>query len=322
MGAIGQESVREDPGQVEASRGWLTGRHPLMRKLRDSIQLHARGILPVMILGEPGTGKERVAKAIHELSGRSANPFVAVSLPASSETLIESELFGHEEGAFTGAVARRIGRLEQAGIGTVFLDEVGDASTQIQIKLLRAMDPGEFTRVGGCDVLLMKARVVAATNAPLDALRRSGRLREDFLGRLTGIRLLVPPLRDRLSDLPDLTLALLKEHAEKTGRPARRVSGSGLRLLERHAWPSNVRELRQVLWQCASWVEKEEVDSSDIERAMDTCAEQPSGGSVDEAQRIREALIQEKGVILRAARRLGMGRSTLYEKLSRYGIDA
>lgn len=310
----------EQVSPAEGLERWLTGRHPSMRKLRESILLQARGVLPVLILGEPGTGKERVARALHELSGRKDSPFVAISLPASSESLIESELFGHELGAFTGAMGRRVGRLEQANGGTVFLDEVGDAPLQCQIKLLRAIDPGEFSRVGGLDVLHLNARIVAATNADPEALLRNGRVRQDFLGRLAGVRLRIPPLRDRLSDLPELTSALLEDHATRTGLPARRVSESGLRILEKHKWPSNVRELRQVLWQGAAWTDSEELAPEAIERVMESRLGESASAPADEAMRIRDALRLEGGVRSRAAKRLGMGRSTLYEKLSRYQI--
>jgi DNA-binding NtrC family response regulator len=249
MGTRMKEITPEGAGSDAVLERWLTGSHPSMRKLRDDVRLHARGILSVLIEGEPGTGKERVARALHELSGRIEEPFIAINLAAISAGLLESELFGHEKGAFTGATERRIGHFERAASGMVFLDEIGDAPAQSQIRMLRAMDPGEFTRVGGSETLAMKARIVAATNANPEAS-----LRADFFDRVAGIRLHVPPLRERLSDLPMLSLALLQEHATRTGSTAQGVSDAGLALLAGHSWPDNVRGLKRVVWQCASWV--------------------------------------------------------------------
>lgn len=319
----GPVSVRKRMDAEGVLERWLVGRHPLMEALRGHVRRHARGVLPVLIEGLPGTGKERVARALHALSHRSDRPFIAISLPATSEALVESDLFGHEEGAFTGALARRIGCLERAAEGTAFFDEIADASPYFQVKLLRAMDPGEFTRVGGNEVLFTKARIVAATNTSPEALRRTGRLREDFLGRIGAIRIRVPALRDRLSDLPKLAAAILEENHSKTGHPARRVSDAGLRILERQEWPSNIRDLRNVLLQCTSWVEKEEVGASDIEFALnDRCGEEPLLAKPShEADRLRDALRQEGGVVVRAMRRLGMGHTVFYEKLAKHGID-
>lgn len=294
-----------------------------MRALRESIVRHARGSLPVLIEGEPGTGKERVARAIHGASGRSTRPFIANSLAASAPALLDSELFGHEEGAFTGAADRRIGWLERAGNGTVFLDEIFDAPLHCQAKLLRAIDPGEFCRQGGSEVLHLRARLVSATNVSPEELLRSGRLREDFFGRIGAIRIRVPALRERLSDLTDLARSILEEDAAKTGRPARFVTKAGIRLLEGQSWPSNVRDLSNVLLQCASWVEVEAVDSPDIEEALRSRGRRIIGhpALMSEEDRIREVLRQERGVVARAMRRLGMGRSTIYERFEKYGIE-
>lgn len=295
---------------------WLTGDHSLMRKLRESVRLHAQGLLSVLIEGEPGTGKERVARALHELSGRYREPFVAINLAAISAQLLESELFGHEKGAFTGANERRIGHFERAAGGIVFLDEVGDAPPQSQIRMLRAMDPGEFTRVGGHETILMKARILAATNAKPEAS-----LRADFLDRVAGIRLLVPPLRERLSDLPILSRSLLEEHARKTGSSARSVSDEALGILSRHRWPDNVRGLKRVLWQCASWVRGPEIAVSDVERAMEGLGQRVLLGSISELHRFQQVLREERGIVTRAAERLGLGRTQFYQRLKDLGLD-
>lgn len=314
--------VRRQPADDILSRS-LVGQHPLMRALRESVKRHARGSLPVLIEGEPGTGKERVARALHDVSNRFTRPFIANSLAASAPSLLESELFGHERGGFTGASDQRVGCMERAEDGTVFLDEILDAPIHCQAKLLRAIDPGEFCRVGGNEVLRLRARIVSATNASPEALLRSGHVREDFLGRIGAIRVRVPALRERLSDLSDLSRSILEEDTEKTDRPARFVTKAGIRLLEQQPWPSNVRDLRNVLLQCASWVEVEAIDSPDIEEALRNRARVTpvKEEALSEADQIRKVLRQERGVVTRTRRRLGLSHSTIYERFEKYGID-
>jgi two-component system response regulator AtoC len=285
------------------------------------------------VVGETGTGKELVARAIHDHSARAKEPFVAVNLAALAPTLLESELMGHEKGAFTGASARRPGRIELAGAGTLFLDEIGDLDPTLQTKLLRVLQDGRYERVGGTETLTSHARVVAATNKPVRPGDPAATLREDLYYRLAVIEVELPPLRARRSDIPLLLTNAL-------GRTkARAVSEEAMARLAAYAWPGNVRELFHVVERAAVMCSAEVIDVSDLPVAVTSGTERPGAlaGSQDpvaafEGRPLREALAAlEKALIQRAlersggnraeaARLLGIARPQLYTKMDEHGL--
>jgi DNA-binding NtrC family response regulator len=245
-----RQLLRDGDGEVpesQGSAGGLVGRHPLMMALYKMVGTLAASRAPVLIRGETGTGKELVARAIHHNSVFADEPFVPVNCAAVPESLLESELFGHERGAFTGATSDRLGRFELAREGTVFLDEIGDTTLAFQSKLLRVLQEREFYRVGGEELRRTRARVVAATHQPLEDLVREGRFREDLYFRLEVIELSVPPLRERRSDIPLLVRHLAARASEDLGRPTPIVPPAVMAELVSRAWPGNVRELENVL---------------------------------------------------------------------------
>jgi len=203
----------------------------------------------VLVLGETGTGKELIARALHEHSSRVSKPFVALNCAALSEALLESELFGHERGAFTGAVERRIGRFEQANEGTLFLDEIGELSPSTQAKLLRVLQEGTFERVGGRHVLQSKARIIAATHVDLTTAMAKGSFREDLYYRLNQATLAVPPLREHSEDIPDITRHFIELHAARMACPSIDLPDPFMVMLQGHSWPGNIRELENVVRQ-------------------------------------------------------------------------
>jgi DNA-binding NtrC family response regulator len=294
---------------------------------------------PVLITGETGTGKELIARAIHDYARHAAEPFVAVNLAALPPALIESELFGHEKGAFTGASGRRNGRLELAGSGTLFLDEIGDLEASMQTKLLRVLQDGSYQRVGGSETLTSRARVITATNKPVRPGEPGCVLREDLYYRLAVIEIQVPPLRVRRSDIP-----LLVAHALE-GTPARAVSEEAMSYLLGYRWPGNVRELVHVLRRAAVLCGSEVIDVPDLPEAVRASrgAGGDAGGDAGDRElaglssppddmTLREAVARlERHMILRAlrraggnrseaARQLGIGRPHLYAKLEEYGL--
>ncbi|MFN3288195.1 MAG: sigma 54-interacting transcriptional regulator, partial [Sphingomonadaceae bacterium] len=224
----------------------MVGRSPAMQDVFRLIARLASTTLPVLVTGESGTGKELVARALHDLGPRAQRPFVAVNMAAIPRELIESELFGHERGAFTGATTARAGRFEQAQGGTLFLDEIGDMPLEAQTRLLRVLQSGEFTSVGGADARRADVRVVSATNKDLPALVTAERFREDLYYRLNVVPIHLPPLRDRKEDIPELARLFL-ERAPAHGLPVRRLSPGAEARLVRHDWPGNVRELENLI---------------------------------------------------------------------------
>jgi len=281
---------------------------------------------PVLVTGETGVGKELVARAVHDYSTRSTQPFVAVNLAALPPSLLESELFGHERGAFTGAGSRRVGRFEQAAGGTLFLDEIGDLDASLQTKLLRVLQEGTFERVGGQDSLELGARVVTATNKPVHPGQPGCALREDLYYRLAVVEIQVPPLRARRSDIP-----LLVAHALRA-TPARALSEAAMERLLGYAWPGNVRELIHVVERAAVLCGAEVIDVADLPDAVrepgPVAAElsPPDGSNLHEAvarlerRMIEAALAETNGNRSEAARRLGIARAQLYAKIEEYGL--
>jgi len=288
-----------------------------MRELLATVERVASTDLPVLIVGETGTGKELVARALHQRSTRRPHPFVAINCGAVPETLIESELFGYEKGAFTGAVARKLGLFEVADRGVLFLDEVGDISAQMQVKILRALETKEFYRVGGMRAVRSDVRVVAATNKDLEREIEAGRFRQDLYYRLNGLTLLLPPLRDRPDDM-----ALLASHFLARFAPGKTLSRRALEALQAHSWPGNVRELQMAMQRAAALCPQETVEAEDLPLRREpprdwTSSAARAGLTLEELERhyIQAVLDANHGHRGKTARALGLDPKTLYNKL-------
>ncbi len=259
------------PGSTE-----LIGDSPVMRALFRAIGRLAQAPLSVLITGETGTGKELVAHALHRESPRARKPFIALNTAAIPAELLESELFGHEAGAFTGAQRRHIGRFEQADGGTLFLDEIGDMPLPLQTRLLRVLAEGEFFRVGGRELIRVDVRVVAATHQHLETRVAEGRFRADLLHRLDVVRLQLPPLRERRGDVLQLAENFLAVASRKLGAPAKRFASSALEALRAHDWPGNVRELENVCWRLAALAPGETIHLADLQGALSNVTAPPA----------------------------------------------
>ncbi|MFH1278172.1 MAG: sigma-54 dependent transcriptional regulator [Candidatus Eisenbacteria bacterium] len=311
----------------------MIGEHPAMRELRDEIARAAPSSGRVLVMGENGTGKELVARAIHLGSDRKEGPFVQVNCAAIPKDLIESELFGHEKGSFTGATERRIGKIEQADRGTLLLDEVGDMSLETQAKLLRVLEARELERVGGRTTIPFDVRFVSATNKNLRREIEEKRFREDLYYRLAVIPITVPPLRERASDIPLLIGHFLRRFTEENGKRPKRFDQDALDLLVGYRWPGNVRELRNLLERLFIMVEESEIGPDRVARFLGegrtgpTTAAPPAGSNlrdrVDrfETDLIRESLRRHGGNVAETARDLSTDRANLHRKMKRHGID-
>ena len=301
------------------------GQSEVMHRLRRDLEKVAPTDVPVLIVGESGTGKELVARQLHALSGFRAGPFVAVNCGALPPSLVESTLFGHEKGAFTGADRRKLGLVEVAEGGTLFLDELGELPLDLQVKLLRFLQFGEVLRVGATEPVHVKLRVVAATNVDVDAAMTRGELRQDLVFRLDTVRLALPPLRERPGDIPVLVQRFLAELAAQ-GRPQRRFSPEAMAVLSAYQWPGNVRELRMVVERLSILAEGEEIGADEVTRRL--VRGRPAGGALElmtfeEAERrlIRLALHRFQGDKPAASAALGIALKTLYNKIKAYDID-
>jgi DNA-binding NtrC family response regulator len=306
--------------------GELVGQSPPMRELRERIAAAARVGSTVLLQGETGTGKGLVARLIHARSNRRDGPFGHVDCTALSPTLIESELFGHEKGAFTGAAVLKPGRLEMADQGTIFLDEIGDLEPPLQSKLLRLLEDRTYERVGGTRTLRMRARVIAATSRNLLQAVHQGRFRQDLYFRLNVLSFYIPPLRERLSDIPVLVQAGLRRLAPILGVPIPRVSDDFCAALAQYSWPGNVRELMNVLERLLVQQRAGPLDAEDLASVLETHRDTEHAGPLvkntpAEAASIRAALIETGGNVTRAARRLGIARGTLRYRIRKYGLD-
>ncbi|MFO0918332.1 MAG: sigma-54 dependent transcriptional regulator [Planctomycetaceae bacterium] len=307
----------------------LVGESEAIRKLRENISRIAPTPATVLIRGESGVGKELVARAIHEQSPRRGEPFVTMNCAALSETLLESELFGHEKGSFTGATARKIGKFEQAHGGTLFLDEVGEMSPAIQAKFLRVLEGHPFERVGGGTSVKVDARVVAATNRDLEESVKEGTFRKDLYFRLQVVELDVEPLRERRSDIPILVRYFVEKFANKIGRPTPELSSGALTTLVEYDWPGNIRELQNTIERAVILSATQTLGSQDIQLSALGRNEiqkgssplpsfQPAPLDVIEQQHILATLDSTNGNKSQAAQLLGIERSTLDRKLKRY----
>jgi len=311
----------------------LIGTGPAMREVFKAIGRAAAVDQPALIVGESGTGKELVASALHRHSRRAAGPFVRVNCGALPEALIESELFGHERGAFTGADRQRPGRFERADGGTIFLDEVGELPLSVQVKLLRVLQQHEFERVGGTATLQSDARVIAATHRDLASEVSAGRFREDLFYRLNILRVVLPPLRDRPEDIPTLAEAILHRLEASYGWPALSLSPEALEAIQSQAWPGNVRQLENALARAAVAARgrpilPEHLDSPETgDPAMgkdEPPIDLPLRAILADVERrvIGRVLANCDGNRTRTAERLGISRRHLFDKLHEYGLDA
>ncbi|HEY5781819.1 MAG TPA: nitrogen regulation protein NR(I) [Lysobacter sp.] len=271
LGAVEQAQAPAREGAATQTDA-LIGDAPAMRTLFRAIGRLAQAPLSVLITGETGTGKELVARALHRESPRARKPFVALNTAAIPAELLESELFGHEAGAFTGATRRHVGRFEQADGGTLFLDEIGDMPLPLQTRLLRVLAEGEFFRVGGRELIRVDVRVIAATHQDLEGLVADGRFRADLLHRLDVVRLRLPPLRERREDIPRLAERFLAAAAIKFEAPAKRLSQPALDRLLAYDWPGNVRQLENLCWRLAALAPADTVTGADMDDAFDTAS--------------------------------------------------
>ena len=357
--ALAQPNARREPADPAATddRLPLIGRSPAMQEIYRVIARLTQTDLTVMIMGESGTGKELVARALHDYGKRRHGTFVAVNMAAIPKELVESELFGHERGAFTGATNRGIGRFEQAEGGTLFLDEIGDMPLEAQTRLLRVLQQGEYTTVGGRTPIRTDVRIIAATNRDLRQLIAQGLFREDLYYRLNVVPLRLPPLRERVEDIPDLVRFFLRK-AEGEGLPAKSLDAEGLEILRRHRWPGNVRELENLVRRLAVLHAGEAIPASAIAgelkepaRALAVEAEEealPLGAAVENfltryflshgdrlpppgvydriLEEVERPLISiclgaTRGNQIRAAQLLGLNRNTLRKKIRDLGLE-
>ena len=303
----------------------MLGTDPKVLEVFSSVRKVATTDVPVLITGESGTGKELVARAIHHMSGRKGNPFVVINCAAIPENLLESELFGHEKGAFTGAHAQRKGRFEMAQGGTLFLDEIGELPPSLQIKLLRFLQEQQIERVGGREQIVVDARIVAATNRDLKQGIGEGRFREDLYYRLSVVTVFLPALRDRGEDVLLLANAFLKRFSMEKGGKSLKFSERAVNALRKHYWPGNIRELENRVKRAIIMTESDRITPVDLELT-------PAGGqeghqSLKEAREalekdlILKALSRNRGNISKAAAELDISRPTLYDLMNKLGIS-
>ncbi|MDL1970881.1 MAG: sigma-54 dependent transcriptional regulator [Candidatus Desulfofervidaceae bacterium] len=320
--------------QVQYQFGNIIGKSKPMQEVFDLIRKVAKTKATVLITGESGTGKELVAKAIHYNSPRREKPFISVNCAALTETLLESELFGHEKGSFTGAIALRKGRFELADEGTLFLDEVSEMSPSLQVKLLRVLQEREFERVGGTKTIKINVRIIAASNRDLREEVESGRFREDLFYRLNVVHIHLPPLRKRGDDIPLLVAHFLRKYAKEVGAKEVKISPEALNLIYNYSWPGNVRELENAIERAVILSSGQEIKPEHLPEDLrknshiypDIFQHLPSNLTLPqileeiEARLIRQALVQADYVQSKAARLLGITKSLLQYKIKKYNL--
>jgi DNA-binding NtrC family response regulator len=307
----------------------IVSKSPKMGKIFELVRDVAGLRSTVLIQGESGTGKELIARATHYSGERSAKPFVGVSCAALPETLLESELFGHEKGSFTGASAQRKGKFEMADGGTLFLDEIGDISPKLQMDLLRVLQERKFYRVGGSEELEVDVRVIAATNVDLDRAVREGKFRDDLFYRLNVISIRIPPLRERREDIPLLAESFVERLSHELGKKVNGISEGALRILIDHGWPGNVRELENTIERAIVTCKSTMLTDEDVAFLIQVPGQEraawnvPSNITLEEAERhiITATVERTHGNIKEAASILGIDRSTLYDRLKKYNVQ-
>jgi two-component system, NtrC family, response regulator AtoC len=313
----------------------IVGNSPLLKDVIEKVKKVAQSKATILIEGESGTGKELIAQAIHQSSPRAHGPFVAVHCAALSETLLESELFGHERGSFTGATERRIGRFESADGGTLFLDEIGEISGSIQVKLLRFLETKSIDRVGGTKTVELDVRLVTATNRNLEQLVREGKFREDLYFRLDVVRFVMPALRERKEDIPALLAHFIKIFSAENGVPPIEIEPGAMKTLMAYPWPGNIRELRNFCENAVVLRKGGKLSEFDLDprfrattASADSTARPGDGASAGQATTLsveqnekrilREALIKSRGNRTKAAELMGISRRTLHRKLAQW----
>jgi two-component system nitrogen regulation response regulator NtrX len=313
----------------ESRRYIMVGQSPSMLKLYDEISKAAPSKGRVLITGENGSGKELVARAIHRQSNRSSGPFVEVNCAAIPQELIESELFGHEKGSFTGAGRRQIGKFELANGGTLFLDEVGDMSLAAQSKVLRTLEEEEIQRIGGARTMRVDVRVIAATNKDLEREIEKGEFRQDLFYRLNVIPVVVPPLRDKKEDIPLLVQHFVEQFCDENGKPVKHVSPEAMSILENHDWPGNIRELRNIVERLIIMVEPDTIGAPHVLSAIHIDQQQARHEGIRslrdmvedyEKKLILMELDANDGNVSQTAKNLSIDRANLYRKLRAWGV--
>jgi len=324
------ELLRDELSRI--SRGnQIIGESPQIKEVMDLVNRVAKSNATVLILGESGTGKELVANAIHYNSDRKNKPFVKVNCGALPENLLESELFGHEKGAFTGAISRKIGRFERAHGGSIFLDEIGEMSFSTQVKLLRVLQEKQIERVGSTEVIDVDVRIIAATNKDLKRLVEEGRFREDLYYRLNVIPIKIPPLRERKQDIPLLVKYFLQKYSLETGRRGMTISDSALDKLKTYSWPGNIRELQNVIERAVILSPGREITEDqlppeivkrDRQVELDEFKLPKNGVNLNDLEKslIKQALDMTNDNQTEAARLLGITRHTLIYRMEKYGL--
>ena len=308
----------------------IIGQSGVMQEVFRSIEKVIDSNVTVLIQGDSGTGKELIAKAIHYHSTqRSSNPFVAVNCSALPESLLESELFGHEKGSFTGAVGRRIGKFEQANGGTIFLDEIGDMPASMQAKMLRVLQEKEFERVGGNELVKVDTRVISATNKDLEQAVKDGRFREDLFYRISVFPIRMPPLRERKEDIPFLAAHFVNKYAVQEGKEIDEIGPDALDLLMKHDWPGNVRELENAIERAIVLATPPEITVNDLPVSVQAIAEKrifetdnKLSNWIEQLEKdaLQQALLECEGNISQTAKKLGIGRATIYRKAKKYSL--
>ena len=323
---FGLEKENQKLLEREEKRGLpdIIGTSPAMAKVFDTIRRVAGSDISVLIVGESGTGKELVAKAIHQQSHRKDGPFIAINCGAIPETLLESELFGHEKGAFTGAHMQRPGRIESAEGGTLFLDEIGEISPALQVKLLRVLQERTIERVGGRVEIPVDTRVLAATNKDLDVAMKDGRFREDLYYRLNTVTIPVPPLRERGADIAMLAKILLQRFGDEAKKKVAGFSREALLSLEQYLWPGNVRELENRIRRAVTLTDNPRIAPEDLD--LEEPKDVQAGSTLKEAREVVEKRVIEQtlaktgGNITKAATILAVSRPTLHDLISRHAV--
>jgi two-component system response regulator HydG len=314
--------------EIRQQEGWFAGSSKFVLEIKEKARAIADYAAPVLIEGPTGTGKEVVSRYIHQQSARRGHPLVKVDCSALPPNLIESELFGHEKGAFTGAIDRKIGKFEQADKGTLFLDEIGNLTREIQAKLLGVLQDHTITRIGGTQSKKLDIRIIAATNVSLENLTRSGLFREDLYYRINAITIFLPPLKDRLEDLPALCSQFLSQLNAGNEKKIKDLTPAAYKKLYHHPFPGNIRELRNIIHQAFIFCENEFIDDHDIQlvqTAAPSAGTGPSGKKKYVLKRMEKAemeslLAKHKGVVQDVADEIGVTRQACYYFLERKGI--
>lgn len=322
-----KQLARDSLEQPQRAVDPFIGQSVVIRKLEEQSRLAAATESPILIQGETGTGKSELARWIHRCSSRASEPILELNCGGFSKEFLETELFGHEKGAFTGALNVKIGLLEAANRGTVFLDEIGDMDLQIQPKILKALEEKRFHRLGGVQERKVDFRLIAATHQKLDRLVQEQAFRSDLFYRISAIQITAPTLRERPEDIPVFAQLLLDRLTADCGRDQMHLTRSALMKLQKHSWPGNIRELRNVLERVLMGAKSSEIDALDLDFATSPDGQNPEGPSnltLKELERLHviQVLNEEGGHVDRAAKRLDIPRSTLYQKLKTYGLES